>query len=293
MNEQTNIIKSKNGILKEWLGGFEEEIFFEEIFEQKYFQFTNSNIHEKIDRIKIFNLLEDNEFKSRSTNSLNIIDSLDKTTANKPRDIPTVEQLVSGTSLQSVVFNGLQKEIVEIAEMCNEIGNYIGACCRANAYYTPKNSKTFKLHFDNHDVFIVQVTGKKSWKVQSGEAELVSMKCIQPTFEEVNTAMDDIEMNVGDILYIPRGQQHCAYTCDTDSLHITFGFTNFEWSDLISTMIDLQTYRKKSYRAGIPLGSRKKAFEEIKNQLKEVIEECSNDLWYEESIKVLQKKLSN
>jgi ribosomal protein L16 Arg81 hydroxylase len=34
-----------------------------------------------------------------------------------------------------------------------------------NLYMTPRNAQAFQAHYDNHDVFIVQIEGEKTWKL--------------------------------------------------------------------------------------------------------------------------------
>ena len=82
---------------------------------------------------------------------------------------------------------------------------------QANAYLSPADSAGLAPHSDSHDVLVLQVEGAKRWDV----AELGT-----------------VQLEPGDVLYIPRGQRHNAATAQRHSLHITIGITAVTWQDV-------------------------------------------------------------
>uniref|UniRef100_A0A7S3LN38 Bifunctional lysine-specific demethylase and histidyl-hydroxylase n=1 Tax=Aplanochytrium stocchinoi TaxID=215587 RepID=A0A7S3LN38_9STRA len=126
--------------------------------------------------------------------------------------------------------------------------SYFGCCGGANSYLTPANSQGFAPHYDDIDAFILQLEGKKQWKVYkpySGDDE--ELKALFPylprvssrdfTEEEVSNLnlVLEIELNPGDMLYIPRGFVHQARSSpDIHSLHVTIstGQKN-TWGDML------------------------------------------------------------
>lgn len=111
--------------------------------------------------------------------------------------------------------------------MCEVLQEMFGCFVGANTYLTPRGSAGFAPHWDEIDAFLLQLEGKKYWKVYapdsldnelprepSGNFTDDDMKGRKPTFEGW--------IEAGDLLYIPRGFIHQATTSeDIHSLHIT------------------------------------------------------------------------
>lgn len=76
--------------------------------------------------------------------------------------IATRHLLDSGAS---VVINGAHKYHNPLALFCRSIEKSFSHPVQANAYFTPPHSQAFKTHFDDHDVFVLQVSGSKHWRL--------------------------------------------------------------------------------------------------------------------------------
>ncbi|RWS26515.1 bifunctional lysine-specific demethylase and histidyl-hydroxylase NO66-like protein, partial [Leptotrombidium deliense] len=104
---------------------------------------------------------------------------------------------------------------------------YFGSFVGANVYLTPAGSQGFAPHYDDIEAFILQLEGKKVWRVyapgndteslprtSSGNFSRSQMQDREPLMQ--------VELEAGDLLYFPRGFIHEARTTDeTHSLHIT------------------------------------------------------------------------
>src|SRR6476469_812135 len=106
---------------------------------------------------------------------------------------------------------------------------------QVNTYLTTNDAEGFKLHWDDHDVVIVQIAGEKSWEVR-GQSRVAPMYVDaapnQMAHEEI---LWSGTMRMGDVMHIPRGCWHQATRSDRGegySLHVTFGFqkrTGVDW----------------------------------------------------------------
>lgn len=69
-------------------------------------------------------------------------------------------------------------------------------------------------HFDQYDVFIIQGSGRRRWRV--GEKTEMKQHCPHPDLLQVGPfdAIIDEEMEPGDILYIPPGFPHEGYSLE-------------------------------------------------------------------------------
>jgi len=119
----------------------------------------------------------------------------------------------------------------DIGSLCPRIDAFAAAIERelcptalVNAYLTPPDSRANDLHFDTHDVLVVQVGGSKSWRVYSGQP--VSFPVLgqrRPIAREEAGEESVVELRAGDVFYLPRGVPHEAFTTGSASLHLSVG----------------------------------------------------------------------
>ncbi|KAK6758744.1 hypothetical protein RB195_016144 [Necator americanus] len=151
------------------------------------------------------------------------------------------EHLALGRSVQLVNPQTFDDRVWYFCEVLQEMfGCFVGA----NTYLTPAGSAGFAPHWDEIDAFLLQLEGKKYWKVyapdssddelpldSSGNFNDDDMKDRKPTFEGW--------IEAGDLLYIPRGFIHQASTADDiHSFHITISSgRHWSFADLMEKMI--------------------------------------------------------
>ncbi|WP_042958965.1 ribosomal protein uL16 3-hydroxylase [Erwinia tasmaniensis] len=92
-------------------------------------------------------------------------------------------------------------------------------------------------HFDQYDVFIIQGTGRRRWRV--GEKLEMKQHCPHPDLLQVDPfdAIIDEEMEPGDILYIPPGFPHEGYSLE-NAINYSVGFRAPSGRELISGFAD-------------------------------------------------------
>jgi hypothetical protein len=125
---------------------------------------------------------------------------------------------------------------------------------QSNIYLTPPAAQGFRTHFDAHDVLVLQVTGRKRWRVWDG----------QPLpWPTRNTPWDGqtkpegephvMVLEPGDALYVPRGVMHDAATEPGEaSLHITLGFLESCWADALRRLLDAEEQANVALRESVP-----------------------------------------
>lgn len=106
---------------------------------------------------------------------------------------------------------------------------------QVNVYLTTNDAAGFDLHWDDHDVLIIQLDGEKEWEVRGTSRPVPMFR----DAERNNTPSEDIvwtgTMKAGDVMHIPRGYWHKATRVgrgDGQSLHMTLGFakrTGVSW----------------------------------------------------------------
>lgn len=91
---------------------------------------------------------------------------------------------------------------------------------QVNAYITPPASQGLGVHHDEHDVFVLQVYGRKQWDVHDPDGDPEHRLIVA-------------ELAPGDSLYIPRRFPHAARTTATVSVHLTVGVVPTTWGDVL------------------------------------------------------------
>jgi hypothetical protein len=124
----------------------------------------------------------------------------------------------------TIVLQALQLTWHPAALYCRALEQRLGCPVQANAYWTPAAAAGFDLHHDTHDVFVLQVAGRKRWAVHEPVVEL-PLKSQRWTagLGDPGAPVLEVTLEPGDTLYLPRGWPHRAATADEESLHLTVG----------------------------------------------------------------------
>ncbi|KPA73980.1 hypothetical protein ABB37_09554 [Leptomonas pyrrhocoris] len=110
--------------------------------------------------------------------------------------------------------------------------------CGVNSYWTPASSQGFAPHYDDVDVFLLQMEGEKMWYLYDPPEDVdylsrhSSEDYVPEQFPKPKYA---ITLKAGDVLYMPRGMVHQGRTTPhTHSLHITFSANQMNsWADFM------------------------------------------------------------
>lgn len=93
------------------------------------------------------------------------------------------------------------------------------------------------VHYDDHDLLVVQLRGTKRWYVSSQESELNNT---WKSIAEKAPALGPhhaFEVRPGDLVYLPRGTYH-SVDSDQGSLHVSIGFTPLTVREAIIAALD-------------------------------------------------------
>jgi len=154
----------------------------------------------------------------------------------------------------TLIINSGNSSILKLINYCSDLERELQLRLQFNIYITPVNAQGFAPHYDDHDVFILQTTGTKLWRLYHSPIELPSKKqphCKHKDKYELGTPAFEVELKPGDLLYIPRGLIHDASTTDTASVHITLGLHPNYWFELLREVADLAE-DKAEFRRAVP-----------------------------------------
>lgn len=163
----------------------------------------------------------------------------------------------------TIVLSSLHMFVHELAQYCRAMEQEFSTRYQTNIYLTPAGSQQgFKKHYDNHDVFVLQVSGTKHWRIYGTPVELpLRGQNYDSTVHEAGDTTMEFTLHPGDMVYIPRGIMHAAVSDEDVSLHITVGVLTRTWTDLLLEALSAQAIRDVAFRATLPPGFARDGFD--------------------------------
>lgn len=168
------------------------------------------------------------------------------------------------TSGSTLVLQGLHRTHGPLLDFARELSADLGHPVQMNAYVTPPQNRGFDAHYDTHDVFVLQVAGRKRWVVHRPTAPLPTPSMPWTDHRDDVTAATqvdpqlDVTLEPGDALYLPRGYVHAASALGGVSAHITVGihpWTRRHVADEILSGLSAALPLRESLPLGIDVAS--------------------------------------
>jgi hypothetical protein len=140
----------------------------------------------------------------------------------------------------TIVLQALHHNWAPIATFCRGLEAALGEPVQANAYFTPRSAQGLAVHHDTHDVFVLQVSGEKHWRVYEPviELPLQDQRYSKALHGDPGEPVEDCVLAAGDTMYLPRGWLHDALTTDSESLHLTIGVKVYTWLDAVKAALE-------------------------------------------------------
>ena len=139
----------------------------------------------------------------------------------------------------TAVLQGLHISDPQLAKVATNLALDLDQPIQINAYLSPPQTHGLDLHYDYHDVFVVQLDGAKRWRIWDPIKRTTNPSKSRPTdkltLDELGTPAIDTVVHAGDTLYLPRGAPHAAETVDQHSAHLTIGMPSISWDRVIQS----------------------------------------------------------
>jgi len=145
------------------------------------------------------------------------------------------DELKSGAT---AYFTGIERISKACLALKIQLEETLNAVTDLSLFVTPPNTVgNLPRHYDNVDGLILQISGKKRWKLWDMAVEdplLVEKRPDVSATSTDNNIRADYVLVPGDLLFVPAGMVHETDTTDDHSIHITIGVTPFRWYNLAS-----------------------------------------------------------
>lgn len=155
----------------------------------------------------------------------------------------------------TIIFHQLQRRVPALHGLCRAIGKSFSSRVQANVYLTPAGGWGFAPHWDTHDVFVLQVTGRKTWLVHDTKIALpLRGQGFDSSKYEPGDVTSTFELEQGSLVYLPRGLIHSAKAGEEASLHITLGVTAVTWTEFLLECVAATALENRELRQNLPRG---------------------------------------
>ncbi|XP_054683251.1 ribosomal oxygenase 1 [Grus americana] len=179
----------------------------------------------------------------------------------------------SGRALPAVVWdfyqNGCSLRLLNpqafspnVWHLLSILQEHFGSMAGANTYLTPPGTQGFAPHYDDIEAFVLQLEGKKHWRVYSPRTDaevLPQFSSANLTQAELGEPMLETVLEAGDLLYFPRGFIHQGNCLpEAHSLHITVSsYQRNSWGNLLEKLLpaalQMALEEDVEYRQGLPM----------------------------------------
>ena len=138
----------------------------------------------------------------------------------------------------TIVFQGLQRSCPPLTRFCRSLERDLPHAAPANAYVTPAGARGLGVHYDTHDVFVLQLAGTKAWTIHDPVlADPLPSQPWKGTAADAGPPILAVELQAGDCLYVPRGFLHSARAQEALSAHLTIGIVTTTWHDVVREVV--------------------------------------------------------
>jgi ribosomal protein L16 Arg81 hydroxylase len=140
-------------------------------------------------------------------------------------------ELSTGATL---IFNGCEEVHRPLRDLCVYLETLFHHRVTVNLYAGWRRDNGFNVHWDDQDNLILQVDGRKRWKVWAPTRSCPFREDVVDTsLPPTNEPVWDGILESGAMLNIPRGWWHVAYPLDEPCLHLTVTIQNLNGIDLL------------------------------------------------------------
>ena len=175
----------------------------------------------------------------------------------------------------TLVIDAVHRSLQSVAELAHTFEGALHSYSYINLYASWHPTRGFGTHWDDHDVFVIQVHGEKLW-------QLYGPTRMSPT--KVDTVLDDSapsepvwrgNLTAGDVFYIPRGWWHDAQVSTEKqgmgSVHLTCQVRTVTGNDVL-VWLGSKLARYALFRKDVPLMAQEHQLAQYVEEFKSLVE---------------------
>jgi ribosomal protein L16 Arg81 hydroxylase len=166
----------------------------------------------------------------------------------------------------SLILDDAQELAPRVQELMQAFQDALHTDTFTNLYAGWHSQKAFDMHWDPQEAIVLQLAGKKRWKVYRPTRLHPLKNDVEAPRQPVGEPVWEGIMADGDVLYIPRGWWHIAFPLNEPSLHLTVSLTPPSGMDYLGWAISKLRHHAQA-RASLPPDSGEAARTEIADSI--------------------------
>jgi len=139
-----------------------------------------------------------------------------------------------------------------LQQLCAGLAAEFSAASQANLYACWGTSQGFDVHWDDHDVFVIQLDGAKRWRLYGSTRVAPLRRDLGEDHPRPSEPLEELILEAGEMLYLPRGYWHATVGMGGPTLHLTVGLSRKTGHDLLVWLAD-QALAADIVRSDLPL----------------------------------------
>ncbi|MGV9942779.1 JmjC domain-containing protein [Streptomyces sp. NPDC003401] len=165
----------------------------------------------------------------------------------KPADLH--RHLAEGATL---VLDAIDELHPSVAHLAQELERHLRTGIQVNAYASWTPEEGFGIHWDDHDVLVLQLDGAKRWRIYGPTRQAPLHRDTDVPEPPPNEPLAELVLSTGDMLYLPRGWWHAVAASEgVHSLHLTCGMQTTTGADLLQWLSE-DLRREAAVRSDLP-----------------------------------------
>ncbi|WP_097917029.1 cupin domain-containing protein [Streptomyces sp. b84] len=158
-------------------------------------------------------------------------------------------QLTNGATL---VLDAVDELHPPVGEFARRLERHLRTGVQVNAYASWTPEEGFGVHWDDHDVLVLQVDGAKRWRIYGPTRQAPLYRDTAVPEPPPPEPLVELVLHAGDMLYLPRGWWHAVTASEGEhSLHLTCGMQTTTGADLLQWLSE-DLRRESSVRSDLP-----------------------------------------
>ncbi|NWH93703.1 RIOX2 oxygenase, partial [Aegithalos caudatus] len=233
--------ESPASLFRSLISPIEEEVFFRDYWEQKPLLVQRNDVLVAAYYQSLFQLSHLKELCSQGlcyVRDVNVCRCVNgkKKVLNKEGRVNYMQLKKDFEQKKATIqFHQPQRFKEELWKIQEKLECYFGSLVGSNVYITPQGSQGLPPHYDDVEVFILQLEGEKHWRLYKPTVPLAREYNVEPE-DRIGSPTHEFILKPGDLLYFPRGTIHQADTPHgiSYSTHVTIStYQNNSWGDFL------------------------------------------------------------
>lgn len=178
----------------------------------------------------------------------------------------------------TLIIDAVDDMVDGVMQVAEELERVLHEGVQVNMYAGWREQQGFNRHCDTHDVIVLQVYGKKYWRLYEGGRPHPLKDDIAPNADVPEKVVWEGLLEDGDVLYVPRGWWHEASGVGEVTLHLTFGIHQRTGVNLVHWVAD-QLRGSTEFRAPLlRFGSQEERDAQLAELRRQIVETLDDDL---------------